>query len=339
MAPTEVQLKNRGCKKCKRIPNNGLKCVKCGSESHPGCLKCYENIIYNEDNTVICCESILAENKSVNRNDLETTGGELPYPLSTDPKEIEIYYLKQLLKQKDDLIENLNDKILTLKDHISLLHEINSLKNLVAPPTSVATNYRPILLTDEKNHRNLAGRNMHGSRDKTPDTVVASNSTNRWDASIDKKKTSSISKNDTSSVVNKITSAQVSTAIYTAQQNISKNPIKRIVGNNKSEDSVSAKHLNWFVAKKYKLSYSKDQLQQTLASKFPGEDIIIEELSSKYYNTFKIGVEDHMTACIEDPNNWPEGIEISQYFFRRNKNNNFGRRTSTKLHSNRWRQN
>lgn len=78
----------------------------------------------------------------------------MEYVLSTELKEMEIYYRKQLLKQKDDLIDNLNDTINTVI-HISLLHEINSFKIIVAPSSSATANYSDTgskVLTDEKNH-------------------------------------------------------------------------------------------------------------------------------------------------------------------------------------------
>lgn len=107
MANNESQQKNRNCKKCRKIPKTGLKSERCGSESLPSSPKFSKNIIYNKNNKIICCECVkLVNGETINKGDLDNLVDDVGVRSFSNNHEVKIYYLKQLLTEKDCIKES-----------------------------------------------------------------------------------------------------------------------------------------------------------------------------------------------------------------------------------------
>ncbi|KAG5871404.1 hypothetical protein JTB14_004956 [Gonioctena quinquepunctata] len=130
-----------GCKKCKTVVKSGLKCLNCGVLSHVCCLKHLKNIIYIDESTVKCCESI---NSEVNIDDLDVSFGSAKDFDISDSFKREFYYLKLIIKQKDLVIDNQQITIRSFSEQIDLLKQNNNHlnKHQARPESSRGDNYQ-----------------------------------------------------------------------------------------------------------------------------------------------------------------------------------------------------
>lgn len=118
------------CKRCKKVPQTGLKCINCDTISHPGCLKLLENIQFIDEKTIKCCNNVngtnsLMEDRIVQDDEEINISFSSANDQTDDSSKLEIKYLKELLRQKDVYITSLEDKINILKEHILLIKHIN----------------------------------------------------------------------------------------------------------------------------------------------------------------------------------------------------------------------
>ncbi|KAG5871828.1 hypothetical protein JTB14_006725 [Gonioctena quinquepunctata] len=119
MAGASSHVSSAVCSKCNRNAVNYLKCAKCSNIYHLRCAKSADNVIVQNDNVIICCDSEF--------NAEETSDGffEALEGLSDD-KKVDIEVFRYTIKQKDTIICELRGKIKTLQDHIELLNKFHN---------------------------------------------------------------------------------------------------------------------------------------------------------------------------------------------------------------------
>ncbi|KAG5880030.1 hypothetical protein JTB14_034839 [Gonioctena quinquepunctata] len=119
MAGASSHVSSAVCSKCNRNAVNYLKCAKCSNIYHLRCAKSAENVIVQNDNVIICCDSEF--------NAEETSDGffEALEGLSDD-KKVDIEVFRYTIKQKDTIICELRGKIEILQDHIELLNKFHN---------------------------------------------------------------------------------------------------------------------------------------------------------------------------------------------------------------------
>lgn len=116
MAPGSGDSENsqlKTCKKCHGTPQSGVKCKKCGSVTHPGCVKYLKNIIILDDHNIICCE-----------NNVQSEVIEVSHNSVSNEYKTEISYLKDTIKQKDDIIFYQKELIESLKKQVQLYEKL-----------------------------------------------------------------------------------------------------------------------------------------------------------------------------------------------------------------------
>lgn len=111
------------CKKCKKVAQSGPSCLACRSNFHAGCVKQLKHVEIIDEKSVNCCLiDGLQKNKVRSDINSEEKGKESSSDViaidNNDPSKLEIIYLKEILKQKDIIIDNLMDYIQTLKNHL-----------------------------------------------------------------------------------------------------------------------------------------------------------------------------------------------------------------------------
>ncbi|KAG5863638.1 hypothetical protein JTB14_018348 [Gonioctena quinquepunctata] len=105
---------SKSCKKCEIIAHSGPKCSLCGTVSHNSCVSYLKNVKFLDDNTFICCE---VESKCGDDLDITFSG-------ANDGDYSEIYYLEEIISQKDLIIKNQVDVICSLKEQIKLMNKL-----------------------------------------------------------------------------------------------------------------------------------------------------------------------------------------------------------------------
>lgn len=126
MAPTAVTASggalNKGCKRCGNVAKTGLKCIQCGTLTHKTCCEKLK-IKQIDENSINCCD----KERLVDGGDVECLSVPIPSTevldntVNANGRETEIYYLKELLKQKDIIIKNQSIAIYSLQEQISML--------------------------------------------------------------------------------------------------------------------------------------------------------------------------------------------------------------------------
>uniref|UniRef100_A0A1Y1KA50 Phorbol-ester/DAG-type domain-containing protein n=1 Tax=Photinus pyralis TaxID=7054 RepID=A0A1Y1KA50_PHOPY len=108
---------SKPCKYCKILPKNGLKCVKCQSVIHPGCVKYLKSAKTINENQLICCES---EQPASTLNDREFIDEDNTV-IDINTYRTEITYLKEIVSIKDILIKNQQELITSLKAQLEMM--------------------------------------------------------------------------------------------------------------------------------------------------------------------------------------------------------------------------
>lgn len=336
------------CKKCKVKPLEGVMCVKCNSLNHPGCVKYMRNVKTVDKNTIICCFTEETKEGSDLEGSFHSVDETVIEAETIDKFKLENVYLKKLLKNDEIVIKSLNEVITSLKNQIVLLNKINNQINTMVPSDSEVIYPEQQQIThaldnEHQNQSSLENRQMAEAQKNKLDRNKTRNCKQKEISRISSNNKEATNENNTGTIGSRkpltsseiISASQLSTAVNLAQETIRKTNNKVIIGSNMS-DNVSAKKLSWFSARKYILSYTKTQLESSLNVKFPGEEFFIEEMQeSKYFKSFKIGIEEHMIEKFENPNNWPSGIEVSK-FFRRNQRKSYDSSNRKQLGFNRF---
>ncbi|CAH0553095.1 unnamed protein product [Brassicogethes aeneus] len=322
MAPSaheQSQAPNTKCKKCNLVPVTGLKCVKCKSVMHPGCIKYLKNIKEIDENTILCCES-LDEKTKVNMADLDSSSDSITTVIENN---MEVEYLKKLLTEKDNAINYLKDNIIALNEQIKMLNVLVNLQN-----PGVNQNH---LCTHPPSMNEYPNKN----KTKYNDTTKAVNNSEKKTKTKNVNKTSNANTTKlTSSRENPITSAQVTTAILQTQTNNKMNELinltkddqksssanSKIIGSNTSENVAASEKL-WLYVSKYKTTYTIDELNKFLQGKFPSNSFICKQVKNwGIYSSFRVAVDIELKENLLNPNFWPRGIEVSEYIFRTEPN-------------------
>ncbi|CAH0562982.1 unnamed protein product [Brassicogethes aeneus] len=135
----------KNCKRCNILAKSCPKCISCGTISHTACAKLLKNIDWIDEKAIECCEDDLESSFESAINEEGSSN------ITT------VKYFKDILKQKDIIIDNLEDKISILKQQIALLTKLNNIDtasssektfNLVKQNTETLTRSTPSVKVD-----------------------------------------------------------------------------------------------------------------------------------------------------------------------------------------------
>ncbi|CAH1110971.1 unnamed protein product [Psylliodes chrysocephalus] len=133
---------------------------KCGRLSHNCCLKLMKNVIFNQDETVICCSDVEVEGVTLDHEN--TSVSEIVSDdVTNSTDKITIKYLDELIKQKDLIIRNQDIAINALQEQIKLLKHKN-------PEQEAEKNGKQSLPINNKSHSTVTATNSKISKDKQP---------------------------------------------------------------------------------------------------------------------------------------------------------------------------
>ncbi|KAK9869299.1 hypothetical protein WA026_003051 [Henosepilachna vigintioctopunctata] len=116
------------CRRCNNMPLNGIKCVKCGSLNHPGCVEYLKNAIKLSDESLICCEVENPLNDSTKSFNSANNGEENETVSIINVEQTELQHLKELLNHKDMIIKHMQEVIVSLRSHIIMHEKYENLK-------------------------------------------------------------------------------------------------------------------------------------------------------------------------------------------------------------------
>ncbi|XP_031358058.1 uncharacterized protein LOC116181770 [Photinus pyralis] len=315
---------NKLCKRCNKIPQIYVKCVKCDTVYHPGCAKQLKTVKFINDKQINCC----------------TTGTQIDASEATkcesspqvNSLQLEISYLKDLLNEKNNVIDNQKIAIHALEGQISLLNKIYRVESLGhvydIPATSKSnatskTNKQPTNPKTEtrQSKRNIDAKNGEELHSEKKGDTIAQRSGSPKKA---KQSTSNAGTSYAATVSNGTKISNEGEEV-TPSQNWSvvrpKRSTRQVIVGNKSNTELtgSIKAVEKRVyAHVYKLDpeTTEDMVRNYLRTEFP--EVICEKLSSKhpeYYSSFKVTVLEKHLSKIMDPATWPVGTCVNRIFY------------------------
>ena len=120
------------CGRCKGKVLTGLKCVICECSYHNSCAKISANVKIIDDNTIQCCEKEESELDIQSVDDVDNAFYVALDQISDNENKIDVRIFKYVLKQKDNLIKELQEKIKLLNQHVDLQSKHDRLKSNVS---------------------------------------------------------------------------------------------------------------------------------------------------------------------------------------------------------------
>lgn len=326
---TDVSSNAHVCKRCKSKLITGIKCKNCGSVFHPSCAKISPNVKYSNDkNYVICCE--ITDNVEA-----DTAFYDAMDELAAVDKKVETHIYPYIIKQKDILIKELNEKVNILLTQIDLLTKINTIegKGCNCNDNKVQIKDLPVKTFKqniESSHKNTTKTVQDKKFDKTAGTRN-SGVVEPQQISAEILKTATQLKcseiinltNDVQLPSNKIDRMNSKSNQQDAQwQEVThtRNNRRRqlVVGNNEKLNVRGVPKLMCLHVTRIGIGTTINDLQTMLTKPFP--EVKCEELTARnpsIYSSFKVSIYQDNFKRAMDPSLWPQGACISRYFFRK----------------------
>lgn len=269
-------------------------------------MKYIKDIVIIDNISVICCNNKTKSDETIVNNVLHGDLGksdssflsaidDMDIENVSDPKDILIAYLKDLLKHKNALIKQLEENNLLLK---TLLHR---------EPSMQQTNKSFFSSRNEPCDISTDPRNSQCCTNFVNETCTETSTNTSNSSAVQHPK------------VRQPNQQRSQSANY---DNINKRnpPIneKKIIGTLSTDGSVSISGMNWIFASKYATTYTKEKLKDHLDCYFPNNSFIVEEMPFKekyHYKSFKIGVDKKALDNLLCEDIWPQGVEVSEFQF------------------------
>lgn len=248
--------------------------------------------------------------------------------MESDSYKMEITYLKKLLEHKDIIIKNMDDKIQLLVKQIELLNKLNASSVCLLPNGNTHRNTTAASTSDENKSLPVSKSNTNGIKmQNSKQTTKPDIQQNNIQSNVVKRNTHNGQKNEA------ITLPQVQKALLETQTSLKMNEVIKlanatestigekvekikIVGSDNSIN-VAANVKTWLYVSKYKTTYSKDDLENYLKSKYPNSTFICKPVKTwGISNSFRVAVDLELKDQLLDGSKWPSGIEVSEYIFR-----------------------
>lgn len=288
-------IQNNPCKRCKGVAGTGLECVKCHTVSHRSCVKLMKYVRVMGEDKIDCCS-----------DEGTTDSASVTADLSNSTQlELELKYLKELLKQKDLVIEYQATAISALKDQIDLLKKQSA--NLESSKKG------PSVQGQAANHGNLnkQGQQAHNKQTDSKKASIAVVTKSAVSGALHNAVTQKIC----SDIVN-LEKGPSGTETKLLKQN--KKPVRgQLSDTSRCKLQVAESRVNFHVTKLHPATKPVD-VEHYLSSMM--NNVQVEKITSKYpesYASFKATVSDCDVEKILDPSIWPSGVLVNRFFSKR----------------------
>ncbi|KAJ3661238.1 hypothetical protein Zmor_005644 [Zophobas morio] len=296
------------CKKCSRnAVNERVICVNCNSGFHTSCAKLCAKVKFIDDHYVLCCDEKVLDTFST-KTDVEFF--DAMDELSLEGKTLDPRIVAYMLKQKDTLIQELYEKIATLRYQLSLQKH-----NQTEVPDEIITVNSKI--PTKKANEELS---------KTSNTQKTADCKNTKLRDWQNSNNNQHSQNKDEAKETKSKPEQNWTKVEKKKPpRNSKTPPKYIIG---TRDNTDVNHIKAIPKKAFLYvtriakDISSDTLENYLKGSFP--EAVCEILENKFdspFSRFKVIIDYINLEKSQDPKLWPAGVQISRFFHARKNRN------------------
>nr|CAI5858069.1 unnamed protein product [Callosobruchus analis] len=245
---------------------------------------------------------------------------------------VDIRIFNYIIKQKDQLIGELYDKIEILKSNIKLLenntstkHNIENSKNVHSKSSTKNTTNIPAVTHAEKEHRPT---DLQGVSNKHVASAILNEQTKlKFNEIINLTKDQrdgQAASEPGSSSMKRIVSAGVDDDSGGEWKKVERKPRRRnvVIGNRDDTNIKGVPKYTYLHVYRIDKATTVESLTELLANYFP--EVICESITPKHpemYSSFRIGIYDRNFRKAMDPEIWPSGACVSRSLFLKRKNN------------------
>lgn len=310
------------CKRCRKVTQVGYKCVECKTISHKSCVKIMKNVRIIDDEHIICCGTSVQKdeeplhissdmpNAPSTPVDLPRLSGSVSFQPAIIALEIEIRYLKELLKCKDATIDNQSIAIKALNEQVLYLKSASSSK------TSTNQVIGPRMSNKPQQSYSIALAGPSTASSSTASPGLAPGGSVHVDSGV---VTSAVGKKLISKSANSSVAASVKTA-HDGGRGALRKPIVGQLSGSPLCSLRAAPIMAHFHLTRLHPDTKREDVVSYLDGTLPG--VVVEQLGSKFpasYSSFKLSVPEGMATEILNPSIWPAGALVNHFFVRRRR--------------------
>lgn len=319
------ELPAKKCKKCHSMPSSGLQCINCGILMHPGCIKYYNDIVKIDESRIRCCGSkqsvINLENTSDCEEDLNSSIGTVVEVndivmnekiISDLSRENEILLKENTLLKK--LIAEMEDKNMLLLFKISVL-EKDTINNVCDSKHNVEIKQGeneeiPTIINDNKTPDVEVRPDIGKDQSLLPSKQDINNRNFPPVKSAENENRNMVRTNNSNKDAFRSTKGTISTKIIKGTRDAT--------GGQNALCGIKPRV--WLHIGKTQLGTTPAMIEKHLKQMFPGRSFIIDELKQRGEATgvsFRVGGDLDLVDDLYNGENWPSGITVRRFFFRR----------------------
>ncbi|KAJ3656985.1 hypothetical protein Zmor_016021 [Zophobas morio] len=314
------------CRKCKILPVSGLLCVKCGSLSHPSCVKILKNIKLISDTQIICCDNVDGSSK----NELDSVNLSLHSSPTNSTVDISVL-IKKAMEPLLEEIKYLRAEIISLKEsNIDLVKVLTSanvsdnkslfsskLKKVDPIPSSYVGQKRTEPMSKKpgfiiSNHEKLHTRNENIRNDdkgcKQTSAVPQTPPSRTWHSEVEDS-------------LSNVSVEEKWTVPRRSRRNRKKQPppiIGTSVAASASESNFRSTYVKkaWFYVGKVNKETSSDDVKSYISGKLPSDEVTVDKLNTQgSYQSFRVGVKFAYKDTLFKEEFWPQGVVVRRFNF------------------------
>lgn len=304
------------CKKCKNKVVNFVKCITCNAYFHSSCAKNLKCVIIDK-HFVNCCEK--SDEVYNTEDDINAAFFDAMDNLTCENK-IDISIFKYIVKQKDAIIAELNDKVRILNEQLSDAKRLFVVEKTPKHDKKYISSIKDT--TPARYELPGASENLNGSSGKIQENNITLKDINK-----------AVLETETRIMCDKFINmerppANIETNEVRGEKQWKKVEGKRtkrksndhlVVGNFSGETSIKGVE-NYLHLHVYNLqpNTAKDDLLKFLSPNFPG--VKCDSLQSRHpdrYSSFKVSISRNQMDLIKNPTNWPKNAYVRHFFQRK----------------------
>lgn len=349
MAPRSENSAENLCKKCGKEVKICVKCFKCAYKYHPSCILKIHGIYVDKEN-VVCCDDITSKHKekeleieklkkrlsylnelsfenSISQLGIVETGTSGLYEDCSDTvskngiitevfsetnnnKDVEIKYKNELLLEKSNMIEELQDKIKVLNKYINLLEKLEENRTSLTPSKKEISNITGTA--------NLSINRLHvvtSETDVCVDNVLKKKSLLPNESTIE----TVLRKEENCNT--KSRKLQIGTDKDNRKHEMKKKQ-ETLLGSDRGTYKLKAADRKaWLYVGRVEKKCTAEDLLEFLNNKLPDKKFEIDKISSDDSPTssFRVSLEFELLEKLNQEKFWPQGIKIKRYHFFRDQ--------------------
>lgn len=328
------------CKICKSKVFSGIKCSECESLYHRSCARLSTNVKIIDDNTIRCCDQSEVMHQDFND---QTFYEALDETCGVDNNKIDIRIVKYLLKLKDEVIHQLQERVKILVQHLETVTDqyeiehkqdgqIDSINNNKLRVNQEENN-KTYMIDDRRGVKKGKQRTEHNFiNTESSDVIISDTSALNNEQTTDSVNIAEESGNVPGNSNNELWTEIVrknSKLLTNLNQIDSKQPkLRRAVSQPRKKQILNGTNINSrlkaidkqikykavFISRLHAETTKKDLSDHIASHELRAENVIKLKTKFNSYSSFYVSMQEQYFQDYFIDNKWPDGCIISEFY-------------------------